>query len=228
MQGLQHPEPVSEEAPTPLNSIDPLVMRRVNPELIRAIASKLNPRVIGTADPVERILVELASGTGELSEIELMRHLTADRINSPRVLHTAWRHGRVNESRLREHLLPFVWSWAGSPQAKLGNEEWLQMFDAVGYCSNGKPATPPDGLRLFRGAPASFRHNWSWTDQATVAQAWVRTRHPQSGKVWTTVPPSEAFLMHSDGRRYVVRADLLDVREATAEELHTINSEEHR
>jgi hypothetical protein len=136
---------------------------------------------------------------------------------SAAALLAAWQAERITTDQLRAALAD-AWGRTGRPDEALTRTEWRHMFRAAGYGSNGAPATPQH-MTLYRGSTASGRRNWSWTDDARVAHAYVLERG-MGGHIWTTDAPAHALLAHithtsDDGvtyNEYVIDTDGLDIR----------------
>lgn len=113
-----------------------------------------------------------------------------------------------------------VWSSSEYPDRDLGRVEWLQLFEAAGYCEDGvrahRPSTP---LRLYRGSVPERRSDWSWTDDIRVAQdyAFSGISARPEGRVWTALVPPPNMLARNLGRgeaEYVVNTAGLLIEEA--------------
>lgn len=106
-----------------------------------------------------------------------------------------------------------VWSGAAHPLEALTKEQWLPMWEAIGYRINSDPAKrPTESLVLHRGSDAAHRDNWSWTTKVDVA--WQAAG--ADGQVWTATIPPERLLARIirddyDESEYVARPEGLKI-----------------
>jgi hypothetical protein len=136
----------------------------------------------------------------------------------PRVLHSAFRAGRVPVGDLPE-LIAFAWLRDDSPTSDLGEAEWLEIYAAIGFFSYPEGRTrPSEAITLYRGASADRLNRMSWTDDRQVA-VMLGTRHAwykPAALYEATVTPDAilAFLgRQGEGWTVVVNpAGLADIR----------------
>lgn len=145
-------------------------------------------------------------------ELESERRL-AGRNYGPAILLTAWMGKRIDTDTLAA-VIGDVWSSAEFPMDYLRQADWLEMFRAAGYTSEGEPATPKP-VRLYRGAPYTYRRRWSWTDDLDRAK-WFATKYRRlPGRVWVLDAPAESLLCYVGGyrqeREYVVNTKGLKI-----------------
>jgi hypothetical protein len=83
-------------------------------------------------------------------------------------LHQAWRLGHVSDEALR-HVILEAWkhSW---PMFALRQRDWLAMFSATGFVSQGTPQ-PTEPLTIYRGAELSTNgYGMSWSLLRGIAE----------------------------------------------------------
>ncbi len=90
-----------------------------------------------------------------------------------------------------------TWVSAESPENALGRDEWIDLFDEVGYRHNSIRAEPPSEIVLWRGGITPDR--MAWTADRALAE-WFRDRYP-NGKLWTVTAPASSLLAFYDGVR---------------------------
>lgn len=89
-----------------------------------------------------------------------------------------------------------AWVSAEHPEDCLGREEWIEMFEAVGYRHNLERVAPPAEVVLYRGGLSSDR--MAWTADRSLAE-WFRDRC--NGRLWTATAHSGDLLAYYDGVR---------------------------
>jgi hypothetical protein len=91
--------------------------------------------------------------------------LALGRNEQPERLWRAWWGGEIDDETLREWILP-TWQLAEFPARYLRHRDWLDMFGATGFLSDGADEAP-DPLTVYRGAePCGMRgFSWSWEPQ---------------------------------------------------------------
>ncbi|MGP4058496.1 hypothetical protein ACTWP6_27350 [Mycobacterium sp. 4D054] len=136
-------------------------------------------------------------------------HFTVSGFDRPRLLLEAWRLQLINVATLRQYAR-LAWYDCEFPYDALAAEEWRDIFDAAGFTDDGQPASPPESVRLFRGAPYQYRRGWAWSEYAFVALAYAKQQRRSSNgsgpaMLWTTVAPGSALLFVGDiHREYAV------------------------
>lgn len=129
-----------------------------------------------------------------------MRRLAADPTAAKHLARTRTRGmyrqytaGELHGEALRRDLLT-AWREALAPLSWLTRDQWLELFGAVGYCVNGRPADrPTQPLTLWRGvaqcrlsrrmvkkhtngAITDPAYGWSWTDDLQMAREYAKAR----------------------------------------------------
>lgn len=95
--------------------------------------------------------------------------------DKPALLFDAFKAKTITPAELAE-LLPYAWTRSVRPHALLTNQQWLQMFNAVGFTFNGTPARRPvNDVTLYRGSPELYSRNWSWTTDLPYVQRYIRS-----------------------------------------------------
>lgn len=101
---------------------------------------------------------------------ELVR---AGRDNGPEMLFRWWRLREIETPVLRE-LICDVWSAAERPTSRIGQNYWLDMWTAAGFCSEGGASAPTAPLTLWRADMRAGR-GMSWTSNIETAR-WFADR----------------------------------------------------
>ncbi|MDV6310328.1 hypothetical protein R3Q15_00170 [Gordonia amicalis] len=89
-----------------------------------------------------------------------------------------------------------AWVSAEHPENYLGREEWIEMFEWVGYRHNLDRVVPPAEVVLYRGGLSANR--MAWTADRSLAE-WFRARC--NGKLWTATASGGDLLAYYDGVR---------------------------
>ncbi|MGV9794294.1 hypothetical protein [Gordonia sp. NPDC003422] len=90
-----------------------------------------------------------------------------------------------------------AWVGAERPEDYLDRDEWIGMFESVGYRHNLDRVRPPAEVVLYRGGIDPNRMAWT----ADRAQAeWFRDRYP-GGRLWTATVRGGDLLAYYDGVR---------------------------
>lgn len=89
-----------------------------------------------------------------------------------------------------------AWVSAEHPEDYLDREEWIDMFEWVGYRHNLERVTPPAEIILYRGGLKADR--MAWTADRSLAE-WFRDRC--DGNLWTATAHSGDLLAYYDGVR---------------------------
>ncbi len=90
-----------------------------------------------------------------------------------------------------------AWVSAENPENCLDRDEWLSMFDQIGYRHNLKRAVPPPEVVLYRGGGIPDR--MAWTADRELAE-WFRDRYP-GGRLWTATVRGDALMAYYDDVR---------------------------
>lgn len=124
--------------------------------------------------------------------------LLAGRNRGPELLFEWWEEGILNLEELRALLL-VVWSMAEYPTRQVPEEEWLEVFEEVGFVSDiGRPR-PAAPLTIYRGAGDEMSaRGMSWTTDLALAEWFARRR---GGHVYMTTVEPDAVLALIDGVR---------------------------
>ncbi|ODQ96605.1 hypothetical protein BHQ17_00070 [Mycolicibacterium holsaticum] len=154
------------------------------------------------------------------SEAEVRQLILSDPPNLAVTFYDMWQRGLIAHEHMARYVHS-VWSYADQPHQALSDDEWRTMFRAAGYTCNGEPAEPRP-RRLYRGSPATFKRNWSWTPSRYVATQFNLRRGHSDCDVWAIDAPASSQLSHhrfgdgyeeiicdTDGLR-IYRADEID------------------
>ena len=90
-----------------------------------------------------------------------------------------------------------AWVGAENPEDCLDRDEWLSMFDRIGYRDNVDRVPPPKSIVLYRGGIDPYR--MAWTADRDLAE-WFRDRYP-NGKLWTVSASGADLLARYHGVR---------------------------
>ena len=124
-------------------------------------------------------------------------------------------------------LLPGAWMDDDLPAAAMSNKEWIRMFQACGFLSDG-PRQPDGPVRVYRAARPEGANGLSWTGSLDVATWYqqnadslrlqlnygVPARFLQDRQVYACLVPPERVLARFDDRNedeYVVDVRGLDI-----------------
>lgn len=114
-----------------------------------------------------------------------------------------------------------AWTSAEWPVRLLSTELWQMLFHKTGFIEDGKAATPPESITLYRGCVEGRERGMSWTDNLERAQ-WFGSRFRGNfgaEAVYTVTVPGSALLAHFPTRRneheWVVDPDALEDIEVT-------------
>lgn len=122
-----------------------------------------------------------------------------------------WQTGQITTDELSK-VLWRAWRWQIDHTTDPHQDVWREMFQAVGYQHDGRPAQRPMlARRLYRGAPVDKARGLSWTTNPGVARHFL-TRHYENPTVWTTVAAPWRFLAFgSNESEYVLNTDGLPI-----------------
>lgn len=144
----------------------------------------------------------------------------------PKALWHLWQSGQLSTN----HLTPTVmatWARAGTERyTALTRPQWRQLWDTIGFRRDGQPDTPPASLAVYRGSPAQYRDNWSWTDRLDVARHYAALK---DGQVWTATAPASALLAYRhtpmlDLTEWIVDTSGLEIREHVTQAMTQANA----
>jgi len=145
--------------------------------------------------------------------------LQLPRAEGPVLIAFAHLHGLLAGPDL-SRVIGEVWSMAEYPDRELDHSVWRALFAEAGFTSDGHAAArPQQPVRLFRGAVAERRADWSWTDRPDVARSYAEDgiRSRPTGRVWTALVEPARLLARNTGRdesEYVVDTGGLRISEA--------------
>lgn len=137
----------------------------------------------------------------------------------PHLLQAVWT--RLPQDQLVK-ALGGAWSGCEFSEQKMSRREWLPMFRRAGYHDEAVPATPPEGITLWRGGVLKTR--MAWTADREQAE-WFQRRFDhlgKPGKLWTVTVGADRLLAHYHETRrreneYVIDPTGIRPKEDTAE-----------
>ncbi|MFI6030713.1 hypothetical protein [Amycolatopsis magusensis] len=129
--------------------------------------------------------------------------------DGPVLLDALYQHRLVSDQVL-SCFVGLAWAGAEFPDRVLGRDRWRELFAAAGYTEDGlRVPRPTAPQRLYRGAVADRRADWSWTESRAVARTYAAGgfggRLP--GAIWTALVEPERLLARNTDRdecEYVV------------------------
>lgn len=129
----------------------------------------------------------------------------AGRNAGPALMFDWWYGGKLTLVELRT-VIGEVWMTAEWPAACLGEAEWINLFQMVGFISDDGRSPPTEPLIVYRGTTWGRRRGMSWTLDPLRAE-WFADRWNSGGKgeglvFKTIVDPSAvlALLGDAEGR----------------------------
>ena len=143
----------------------------------------------------------------------------AGRVHGPELLWECWREELIDNAVVTAEIAG-IWSGADYPEAALGPDNWLELFEAAGFTRDGERARRPrKPVTLYRGAVPGRKTGMAWTSEPDEACRFAdgSYRRPP-GRVYVTEAPPKALLciVGDAGRgeaEYVINPRGLDIRE---------------
>lgn len=132
-----------------------------------------------------------------------------EQLDVVRIFKRRWLSGQLHPDQLRK-ALPILWTFNNHLEQVLSEEQWIDMFRAVGV-----PILPPEPIPAFRGGLIERGgRGMSWSRDRGVAASHVQGRAnyaQKQGGVYFAEIPSHAVLAVIDGgeEEIVIDPDLL-------------------
>ncbi len=177
-------------------SMDALDLPRMNlTSILREERAPLDGLDTSQLPSITELVDGWASEVADLSADELLTALLyrAGRIYGPELLWEWWQCCYVGTDALRRLILGV---WSGAEYQNLGQRNWLKMFAATGYVSDGAPRRGGP-VTVYRGAPEWRKRGMSWTTDLETAIRFSETRN----HVWQATVPAHAVLARIDEGR---------------------------